>query len=134
MKLSTKGVYGLRALINLASAETPPVLLKDIASEEKISEKYLEAIFSSLRKNDIITATRGKNGGYALALPAENITLNKIIDALEGINRFSRQKNIPENSSIHSLMQQLDEKLINHLSSTTLAEMLKSDNSVNYSI
>ena len=134
MKLSTKGVYGLQALINLASSEKSPVLLKDIAKAENISEKYLEAIFSSLRKNNLINATRGKNGGYTLSTQANQMPLDKILDALEGKNRFAKQKNIPNNSTIFSVMQQLDDKVIEHLSALTLADILKKDDTVNYSI
>ena len=134
MKLSTKGVYGLQALINLASSEKTPVLLKDIAKAENISEKYLEAIFSSLRKNNLINATRGKNGGYTLSTPANQMPLDKILDALEGKNRFAKQKNIPNNSTILSVMQQLDDKVIEHLSALTLADILTNDGTINFSI
>ena len=134
MKLSTKGVYGLQALINLASSEKTPVLLKDIAKAENISEKYLEAIFSSLRKNNLINATRGKNGGYTLSAPANKMPLGKILDALEGKNRFAKQKNIPKNSTILSVMQQLDDKVIEHLSALTLADILTNDGTINFSI
>ena len=134
MKLSTKGVYGLQALINLASSEKTPVLLKDIAKAENISEKYLEAIFSSLRKNNLINATRGKNGGYTLSAPANQMPLGKILDALEGKNRFAKQKNIPKNSTILSVMQQLDDKVIEHLSALTLADILTNDGTINFSI
>ncbi|THB74153.1 MAG: Rrf2 family transcriptional regulator [Gammaproteobacteria bacterium] len=134
MKLSTKGVYGLRALINLASAEKSPVLLKNIAKEENISEKYLEAIFSSLRKASLIDATRGKNGGYTLATTPDQIQLDRIIDALEGINRFSAQKNIPKNSTILTVMQNLDNKVNEHLTEITLADMLGDKKAVNFSI
>lgn len=134
MKLSTKGVYGLQALINLASSEKTPVLLKDIAKAENISEKYLEAIFSSLRKNNLINATRGKNGGYTLSTPANQMPLDKILDALEGKNRFAKQKNIPNNSTILSVMQQLDDKVIEHLSALTLDDILTNDGTINFSI
>lgn len=134
MKLSTKGVYGLRALINLASAESPPVLLKDIAKQEKISEKYLESIFASLRKINIIDAVRGKNGGYSLALPANKISLNKIINALEGSNKFSLQKNIPKNSSILHVMQEVDSKIKKHLESITLSDLMNDNKNCNYNI
>ncbi len=134
MKLSTKGVYGLRALINLASAESPPVLLKDIAQQEQISEKYLESIFASLRKVNIIDAVRGKNGGYSLALPANKISLNKIINALEGSNKFALQKNIPKNSSILNVMKEVDDKIKKHLESITLDDLLSDNTSCNYSI
>lgn len=134
MKLSTKGVYGLRALINLASAESTPVLLKDIAYQEQISEKYLESIFALMRKINIIDAVRGKNGGYSLALPADKISLNKIINALEGTNEFALQKNIPEGSSILHVMQQVDDKIKKHLESITLSDLMNDNKNCNYNI
>lgn len=134
MKLSTKGVYGLMALINLASAKSQPVLLKNIASQEQISEKYLESIFASLRKANILNATRGKNGGYTLALPADKISLFKIINALEGSNEFSKQKNIPKNSSILHVILQLDDKIKDHLKSISLNDLVNNKTNFDYNI
>jgi len=86
MKISTKGRYGLRALIDLATHSTGnnPVYLSDIAKRQDISEKYLEHIFSSLNRAGLVKSVRGRKGGYFLGLPADTITLDTILNILEG--------------------------------------------------
>ena len=86
MKISTKGRYGLRAMIDLAShgRSSTPVFLSEIARRQDVSEKYLEHIFSALQKGGIVKAQRGRKGGYLLNRAADQITLNDIISVLEG--------------------------------------------------
>ena len=85
MKLSTKGRYGVRAMFDLAMhSGEGAIALKSVAHREQISEKYLEHLFASLKKAGLIHSVRGAQGGYRLALPAEDITLGDIIRVLEG--------------------------------------------------
>ena len=86
MKISTKGRYGLRALIDLAEcgADSNPVYLSDIAKRQGLSEKYLEHIFSTLHKSGFVKALRGRKGGYLLNRKPEEITLDQVIATLEG--------------------------------------------------
>ncbi len=86
MKISTKGRYGLRAMIDLASngAGGTPVFLSEIARRQGVSEKYLEHIFSALHKGGIVKAQRGRKGGYLLSRTPDQITLSDIITVLEG--------------------------------------------------
>lgn len=86
MKISTKGRYGLRAVIDLAVNGTNgiPVYLSDIAKRQGVSEKYLEHIFSALHKGGIVKAQRGRKGGYLLERPADRITILDVITILEG--------------------------------------------------
>lgn len=86
MKISTKGRYGLRAMIDLAThgASGAPVYLSDIAKRQGISDKYLEHIFGTLHKAGIVKALRGRKGGYMLTKEPNEITLNQIITILEG--------------------------------------------------
>ncbi|OPY72342.1 MAG: HTH-type transcriptional regulator CymR [Syntrophorhabdus sp. PtaU1.Bin050] len=86
MKISTKGRYGLRAMIDLATYGTSdaPVFLSDIAKRQGISEKYLEHIFGLLHRAGLVKALRGRKGGYLLTRLADAITLNEIITVLEG--------------------------------------------------
>lgn len=86
MKISTKGRYGLRALIDLATHSTGnnPVYLSDIAKRQGISEKYLEHIFSSLNRAGLVKSVRGRKGGYFLGVSAGDITLDIILNTLEG--------------------------------------------------
>ena len=67
MKLSTKGRYGLRALIDLAQNSTEePVSITSIAERQEISERYLEQLMSKLKKSGIVKSIRGAAGGYIL--------------------------------------------------------------------
>jgi Rrf2 family transcriptional regulator, cysteine metabolism repressor len=86
MKISTKGRYGLRAMMDLATHGngSTPVYLSDIAKRQEISDKYLEHIFSSLHKAGLVKALRGRKGGYLLNKQAGDITLNEILTVLEG--------------------------------------------------
>lgn len=86
MKLSTRVRYAVRAVIDLGlnSNSSQLVLLKDIAKRQKVSIKYLENIFASLRKANIVKGLRGARGGYSLARPAEDITIYDIVLAMQG--------------------------------------------------
>ena len=85
MKMSTKGRYGLRAMIDLAAHDDgQPVSLAVIARSEELSERYLEQLMSKLKKADLVTSSRGSAGGYSLAKDAEEISVGDILRALEG--------------------------------------------------
>ena len=85
MKISTKGRYGLRALVDLAyHSENDHVALKSIAERQGISENYLEQVFSALRKAGVVKSVKGAQGGYSLGLPAKDLTVGKILKVLEG--------------------------------------------------
>ena len=85
MKLTTKGRYGLRAVIDLAIyAKCEPVSLSDVAERQNISISYLEQLVAKLKKAGIVQSTRGAQGGYALAKEPEEISVGEILRALEG--------------------------------------------------
>ena len=85
MKLSTKGRYGLRAVIDLAVyAEAEPVSLAAVAERQDISISYLEQLAAKLKKAGIVKSTRGAQGGYMLAKASEEISVGDILRALEG--------------------------------------------------
>ena len=85
MKLSTKGRYGLRALIDLAqySAETP-VSITSISARQNLSERYLEQLMSMLKKAGLVKSVRGAGGGYVLAKDMAEISVGDVLRALEG--------------------------------------------------
>jgi Rrf2 family protein len=85
MKLSTRGRYGTRALLDLAIHQADePVLLRDIAQRQQISLPYLEQLMAPLRAGGLIRSSRGIKGGISLAKPAPEITLCEVICLLEG--------------------------------------------------
>lgn len=85
MKLSTKGRYGLRALIDLAEhGEHEAVSIMSISERQNISESYLEQLIRPLKKAGIVKSTRGAAGGYQLNREAKDISVGEALKALEG--------------------------------------------------
>ena len=81
--LSNKGKYGLKAMIHLARFEGP-CLAAEIAAQNQIPRKFLDAILLELRNAGILSSKKGKGGGYHLARPADKITAGQIIRILDG--------------------------------------------------
>lgn len=84
MKISTKGRYALRMLIELAAHPEGYVSLKEISEHQGISKKYLEQIVPMLNKAGILRTNRGNKGGYMLAKPAHECTVGDVLRATEG--------------------------------------------------
>jgi Rrf2 family protein len=87
MKITTKGHYGLRIMMELAFAwGTGPVLVDNIAKNQGISGKYIHVLMLSLKNTGLARAVRGPNGGYLLTRAPAEITISEIIHAMEGSN------------------------------------------------
>ena len=85
MRISTKGRYGTRAMLDLAlHYSNAPIMVKDIARRQGISERYLEQLLLSLKVAGFVKAVRGSHGGFILSRPPAQIKLNSIINAMEG--------------------------------------------------
>lgn len=85
MKISTRGRYALRLMIDIAQQNSDePIPLKDIAKRQEISVKYLEQIVSSLAHAKLIHSLRGSHGGYHLAREPKDYTVKEILETLEG--------------------------------------------------
>ncbi|NLO97275.1 MAG: Rrf2 family transcriptional regulator [Peptococcaceae bacterium] len=85
MKLSTKGRYGLRAVLDIAlNQDEGPVTIHSISERQGISERYLEQLLITLRKNGIIRSIRGFQGGYVLNRETKDISVGDVVRALEG--------------------------------------------------
>ena len=85
MQISTKGRYGLRAILDLAlNSNDKPVNLSAIASRQQLSEGYLEQLMASMKKAGIVISTRGAQGGYSLSRDASLIKIGEVFRALEG--------------------------------------------------
>lgn len=131
MRISTKGRYGLRALVDLASnAQEGAVSLINVAQRQKISLNYLEQVFATLRKAGIVKSQKGAQGGYMLAKQPEKIKVEEILTALEG--KFSIIDEVhekEEQDALQSAIQELVWDRINHsiqgfLEERTLAELV----------
>jgi Rrf2 family protein len=85
MLFSTKAEYGVRLMVELGRAPgSAPVSLSAVAEAERLPLSYLEHLVAKLRKAGLVTSTRGAHGGYRLAMPADEITLDVVVEALEG--------------------------------------------------
>ncbi len=93
MKLSTRARYGLRGVFDVAfHGRGEATQVKDIARRQQVTPRYLEQIFHTLKKEGILSATRGPRGGYTLARPAETLRVGDIVRATEGPIRFEIEK------------------------------------------
>ncbi len=132
MRLSTRGEYGVRAMVALACAYgNRPVSLNDIAEKEIISLSYLEQLIPALRKAGLVTAVRGAYGGYRLARPPEQITVGQVVRPLESIamTNCSAPEASPEccqhrpTCTTRLLWQKVNARIAEALDSTTLADL-----------
>lgn len=85
LKLSTRGRYGLRAMLDLTqSFSGQPTPMRDIAERQGLSRKYLHALLSGLKEAGLVRSVRGVRGGYELAKPPETIYVGDVVRAMEG--------------------------------------------------
>lgn len=85
MRLSTKGRYGLRAMLEMAlNEQQEPIATRTIAERQDLSERYLEQLLIQLKKAGLVKSIRGSQGGYILGRKSQDITVGDIIRVLEG--------------------------------------------------
>ena len=133
MKISTKGRYALRLMLDLALHDNDaPVRIKDIAARQDISDKYLEQIISSLNKAGYVKSIRGPQGGYKLAKDPSGYPVGMILRLTEGslapvaclddeVNQCDRQ----ETCATLKLWQQLDDAIKSVVDTVTLADLVE---------
>ncbi|MCK5876781.1 MAG: Rrf2 family transcriptional regulator [Candidatus Marithrix sp.] len=133
MKLSTKGRYAVMAMLDLALnyKNQQPVKLIDISKRQGISLSYLEQLFAKLRKNGLVSSTRGPNGGYNLSRATSQINITEIITAVdEGFDttRCKGRKNCQDTQvcATHQLWTDLSDHISEFLNGITLAQILES--------
>jgi Rrf2 family protein len=143
MKLSTRGRYALRAMIDLAQIQcnySKPISLRDISLRQDISLQYLEQLFNKLKKANLVKSTRGAGGGYLLAKEAEKINAGNIIRAVEGpivladcilagkkINKNNSPKKCKkiEDCAIRVLLEEVTQRINQTLDDTSLKDLCK---------
>ena len=85
MKISTKGRYALRMILDMAqNQKNGPVALKDISERQNVSKKYLEQIALVLSQANVMQGTRGHQGGYRMVVKPEDITVYDVLEITEG--------------------------------------------------
>jgi len=113
----------------LQPAGNGPLMVKDIAEQQKLPATYLEQLMVLLRKAGLVTAIRGAHGGYTLSRPAREITLAEIIEVLEGPLSLTDCPNDagccghPESCALQDLWQEASQALIGVFGNITLAEL-----------
>ncbi|HXK72449.1 MAG: Rrf2 family transcriptional regulator [Clostridia bacterium] len=132
MKISTKGRYALRIMIELAQNKNDkPISLKQISQKQDISAKYLESIISILNKHNFVFSTRGINGGYVLSKEPSEYTIGSILRVTEGslspVNCLECQPNRCIRSAdclTLPLWQNIGKMINDYLDSITLEDIL----------
>ncbi|MEG0329674.1 MAG: Rrf2 family transcriptional regulator [Longicatena sp.] len=128
MKLSTKSRYALRSILDLAlNGVDRPLSIAEISERQNISERYLELIFSQLKKHGFIISSRGSKGGYSLAKPTNKITVFDIVNAMEldsSIVDKQSSKDPIKNILLREIWNPIDINLKTYLSDITLQDLL----------
>ena len=132
MRLSTKGRYGARLMLDLSfHYGQGPVFLKDVAKRQDISQKYLGHLITPLKAAGLINSSRGAHGGYILVRPPQDITLGEVIRAVEGnltLVECVKVPNLCQRSNFcvtRDVWKEISEKLAEILYSITLQDMVK---------
>ena len=131
MKLSTKGRYGLRALVDLAANEEgEAVSLARTAQRQKLSLNYLEQVFGMLRRAGIVISVKGSGGGFRLKRDMDDITVKEILEALEG--KFSIAEDAGEdtqdpvqNALRNLLWDEIDRRVNQFFQEKTLGSLVR---------
>lgn len=131
MKVSTKGRYALRVMIDLATNDNEGFIsLTDIANRQKISNKYLEQIVALLNKAGLLETSRGNNGGYKLKRNPKDYTVGDILRATEGdLAPIACIRNEEcgqaENCTTYKFWEGLDKIINDYIDSKTLEDLIK---------
>lgn len=131
MKVSTKGRYGLRALVDIAAnGGDGPIPLAQVAERQKISLNYLEQVVGIMRKADLVVSVKGASGGYRLSRDMDDITVKEVLEALEGrfsITDFSdSSQNDPVQKALKELLWDAIDKRVNEfMEARTLGQLVR---------
>lgn len=138
MQLSTRARYATRAMIELAlQYGKGPLQLKEVAKKQEVSDKYLEQVLTSLRREGILHTQKGNRGGYLLARPPSEITLYEIVRSVEGSlapvacvdNPAFCEKT--ERCVTRDIWSKLKDKIVEELTSITLLELAQKQTKIN---
>jgi Rrf2 family cysteine metabolism transcriptional repressor len=122
MNISVKGEYALQAIFDLAMQPVgEPVKIADIATRQKIPQKFLELILASLKQGGFVESRRGAEGGYRLARPAEQITIGEVLKFVEEGKRAKRST--PD--AFSDIWKRVDLAISGVLDRTTFAELVR---------
>ena len=135
MKLSAKGRYAIKAMINIAlNTSKQPKTLLEIAKHQGISLSYLEQLFSRLKKSGLVESIKGPGGGYKLSKGADDIVISDVIQAVDEnleTTACNGKSNCHNNQQClsHNLWEDLGTEIKNFLSDVTLQQVISKNNS-----
>ncbi|OJA06783.1 Fe-S cluster assembly transcriptional regulator IscR [Halomonas sp. QHL1] len=130
MRLTTKGRYAVTAMLDLAlHAHNGPTSLSDISQRQEISLSYLEQLFARLRRAGLVNSVRGPGGGYLLSQPADEISVSKVIDAVDESVDATRCQGLSDCQQgdtclTHHLWCELSVQIRHFLDDMTLAQLM----------
>tara|TARA_B100001109_G_C18545683_1_gene327218 strand:- start:48 stop:497 length:450 start_codon:yes stop_codon:yes gene_type:complete len=121
MKLSAKGRYAIKALVNIATSDSKsPKTLLEISKYQGISLSYLEQLFSLLRKHNLVSGVRGPGGGYTLKDSPDNISIASIIKAINP----EHSSNVDHGKTNDAVWASFSNKLTDYLDTVTLGSLI----------
>lgn len=125
MKLSGKGRYAIKAMINIAlNKSKKPKTLLDISKHQGISLSYLEQLFALLRKHNLVSGVRGPGGGYKLSVDPKDISIAQIINAINS----DKPAHTATESKDEVIWDKFSDRLCNYLESVTLGSLIEDGN------
>lgn len=128
MEISSKGRHAVRIMTDIARQEGNIVSIATIAARQGITAKYLEKIVSLLVKNNLLTSSRGKNGGYLLTKKADEYSIKEILDATGDTTKIAKcnHDNCPRINKCDSMgvWFALTELINNYLESVSLQDLI----------
>ncbi len=131
MRITTKGRYGLRAVIKLAmSTHTRPISISTISNDENVSSEFLEQIFYKLKKAGVIRSIRGPGGGFVLNRKPEEISVKDILEAVGEMGGLTpctlRRRTLcdrPDHCGAHEIWTGLQDRISEYLGGITLKDI-----------
>jgi Rrf2 family protein len=125
MNISVKGEYALQAIFDLASQHPgEPIRIADIASRQKIPQKFLELILASLKQAGFVESRRGAEGGYLLARPADSLTVGEVLRFVEGAQQGKNRVRNKSATPFTDMWQQVDLAISGIIDKTSFADLL----------
>ncbi|MBC8297340.1 MAG: Rrf2 family transcriptional regulator [Pelagibacterales bacterium] len=121
MKLTAKGRYAIKAMINIAlNTSKEPKTLLEISKHQGISLSYLEQLFALLRKSNLVAGVRGPGGGYRLSTDPENITIAQIINAINS----DKELDLSPKKKDEVIWEKFSDRLCKYLETVTLSSLI----------
>ena len=126
MNISVKAEYALQAIFDLASQKgDEPVKIADIATRQKIPQKFLELILVGLKQAGFVESRRGAEGGYLLARPAESLSVGEVLRFMDGAQQAKGRPRRKPETAFSDLWRRVDDAVAAIVDRTTFADLVR---------